>query len=736
MTEPRNHQAQRAPVDKIDRRVKLWLLIVSTTTIALLAAAALRENVFADWRRLRGQYLEILEAKASDERGQAAAQEFEVRLVQNYIPEIGAVDRCLTCHPGVQDPRMTSEPHPFRTHPGRYLELHDPEKFGCTVCHNGQGRATETADAHGRAPFWDFPMLDSTLVRSSCTKCHIEADLFGQDGLIARADGTTKAAGADLLDHGRALVRELGCLGCHAMNGKGGAAGPDLSAEGNKTPHDFSFAHFEKGAPREVAYWLEKHFLDPASVSPGTIMPSIAEAGDADALTAYMLSRRRREIGRYFYTKSRNGVGVESGRDLYARYCSVCHGLEGKGGRVASIRTPTLNQADVLAVASDGFYRTIIEKGRSSTRMPAWGAGYGNLGDDEIDRIVGHLRSWEPEGPRLSDISSRSGDSQTGKQQYQQLCASCHGMNGEGGIGSILNSAPFLAAADDRFLAGSIVNGRPGTAMPSWKQLSARNVSDLLAFLRTWQGTAASTRTELPTMDAGGGDPKTGGELFAARCASCHGREGEGGLGSQLNNPVFLGAASDGLLAATFLARHSPEDSPSVDGHARKAELRDISADNLRDLIAFMRLWEQAANGRNPRPVAERSDRAIASGAEKFGRYCAPCHGSTGRGAIDGPAHFAPALNNPEFLAAADDGLLIATIARGRAGTQMIPFGEGAGGGVALKADDMKDIVSFMRSWQTPQAAGKRESDQQGSGGASVGAAATSVRRGSGIGEG
>ena len=42
--------------EQADRRVKLWLLIVSVATLAALVAASLSENVLADWRVLRRSY--------------------------------------------------------------------------------------------------------------------------------------------------------------------------------------------------------------------------------------------------------------------------------------------------------------------------------------------------------------------------------------------------------------------------------------------------------------------------------------------------------------------------------------------------------------------------------------------------------------------------------------------------------------------------------------------------------
>jgi len=79
--------------------------------------------------------------------------------------------------------------------------------------------------------------------------------------------------------HGQTLFTSLGCTGCHRIHGTGGAIGPDLSYEGDVRPD------------RE---WHMKHFRDPQSVSPGSIMPKFpltdAELQD---LTSYVLSLKR-----------------------------------------------------------------------------------------------------------------------------------------------------------------------------------------------------------------------------------------------------------------------------------------------------------------------------------------------------------------------------------------------------------------------------------------------------------
>jgi mono/diheme cytochrome c family protein len=119
---------------------------------------------------------------------------------------------------------------------------HPAERFGCSACHSGQGSATDFYNAshspndaeqakkwkheHDWASnhFWDFPMLPSRFVESSCLKCHHEVtDLISSDN---------KNEAPKLL-RGYNLVRELGCFGCHEIAGikNGKRVGPDMRLE-------------------------------------------------------------------------------------------------------------------------------------------------------------------------------------------------------------------------------------------------------------------------------------------------------------------------------------------------------------------------------------------------------------------------------------------------------------------------------------------------------------------------
>ena len=74
---------------------------------------------------------------------------------------------------------------------------------------------------------------------------------------------------------GRILYDKNGCTACHSIHGKGGKLGPDLTHVGSKRDAD----------------WLMRHFKDPQSVSPGSIMPKVLlQDKELKELSDYMLS--------------------------------------------------------------------------------------------------------------------------------------------------------------------------------------------------------------------------------------------------------------------------------------------------------------------------------------------------------------------------------------------------------------------------------------------------------------
>ncbi|MEK9149120.1 MAG: hypothetical protein AAB267_03625, partial [Candidatus Desantisbacteria bacterium] len=113
------------------------------------------------------------------------------RINQVYLSGLAnRVDRCTTCHMAIDRPGFEEVPSvdvkktrrlgfknkglPFTTHSDFdiIIKNHPPERFGCTICHQGQGRATEGKSARGDVLHWGEPILPNKYIESSCAKCH------------------------------------------------------------------------------------------------------------------------------------------------------------------------------------------------------------------------------------------------------------------------------------------------------------------------------------------------------------------------------------------------------------------------------------------------------------------------------------------------------------------------------------------------------------------------------------
>lgn len=373
---------------------------------------------------------------------------------------------------------------------------------------------------------------------------------------------------------------------------------------------------------------------------------------------------------------------VRRGGSLFRGNCAACHGTSGQGGIGNSLRSPSFQ-----ALASDSFLRDTITLGRKHTAMPAGST----LDTEEVADILAYIRSWSPRKHTFKDVEALlpKAEPKIGKKVFASYCAGCHGTKGEGGIGSRLNSQTFLALADDSYLYRAIAEGRPDTAMPAWGFLQARDVADLMTFMRSWE----KTPSEKPSRARrGGGKAEFGEVLYKQSCMACHGAEGEGGVGAQLANPVFLDSVSDEFLYRT-IAYGKPD--TAMRGFLKdgaSGALTPMSTQDIDHLIAYLRSW-QLRTRVYPLKRTWHST-SIARGKLVFEELagCMKCHGQQGEGASG------PALGNPEFLRVASDGYLIGTVILGRDGTEMRPFTKA--GAVALSQEEVEDVVAYLRSFE------------------------------------
>jgi mono/diheme cytochrome c family protein len=86
-------------------------------------------------------------------------------------------------------------------------------------------------------------------------------------------------------------------------------------------------------------------------------------------------------------------------------------------------------------------------------------------------------------------------------------------------------------------------------------------------------------------------------------------------------------------------------------------------------------------------------------GEALYGALCAGCHGPRGEG------RDAPGIGTAAFLQIASDAFLRATIVRGRLTSGMPAFGSPSSGLRALSADEVADVVAFVRSFSVSMAA-------------------------------
>jgi mono/diheme cytochrome c family protein/rhodanese-related sulfurtransferase len=170
------------------------------------------------------------------------------------------------------------------------------------------------------------------------------------------------------------------------------------------------------------------------------------------------------------------------GKQLYARYCALCHAADGSG--YAADHAPSLVSPLFLASASDAFIAQGIRLGRPNTAMAAYGQSRGGpLDDQQIAAIVAFLRADTPPARALVPIKV-TGNATRGAALFEQHCQSCHGDGTRLGKAPQLQNRELLAAASPAFLRYTIQHGRPPTPMPAYEgQLAAAEIDDLVAWL-------------------------------------------------------------------------------------------------------------------------------------------------------------------------------------------------------------------------------------------------------------
>ena len=265
------------------------------------------------------------------------------------------------------------------------------------------------------------------------------------------------------------------------------------------------------------------------------------------------------------YTLSASaGTSTEVGQNLFQTNCSPCHGEFGEGGlnptRPNDIIAP-ISTGEFLKTRDNFTLRAIISEGQPNLGMSPFGNSFGGpLSDDEIDAIVAYMRSWEANPPVELPPEVKTGQAAlSAKEIFANLCAQCHGPEGEGGIGPSLSDPAFQDKYTDQEMYDTINYGHEATAMIGWGEiLTGEQIQQLVEFIRQLRSAQPATSEVSPTQTLTTETQPTEGvptetpapqelsfekdilPIFDAQCNVCHGTSG-GWNGTTYDNVMTTG---------------------------------------------------------------------------------------------------------------------------------------------------------------------------------------------------
>ena len=464
------------------RRFYMSLSLVSGLVLLAITLFAAYREVSPEYKTYQNKYKALLMKIAKDEATREKAKSLDVDIQQIYLSSLKRVDRCTSCHIGVENPLMANAEMVYRQHSGNYLKDHPVDRFGCTICHNGQGRAINLIEAHGnkRETHWDYPIIPLKYIQSSCAQCH-DYQMLKQNG-------------GEIVAKGEALFRQKGCQGCHKLTRVGGVLGKVLDGVGSQPYAYFPMQHVE--GERTVYSWLKQHFDDPRAIVPDSEMKIDIKDTDSDLLTTYALTLKSEEVPvEYRRINQIQGDDVKDGEGLYQMYCIACHttGKTSVYEEVFRRSVPAIMNPAFSKAADDGLVKKNIEEGRKDTQMTAWKADAAGLTEEEIQTLVKYITKNRPsEKPEYFGVSRYKGDKGYGEVLYGIRCANCHGTEGKGGedlLGISLKNPIVQKEATSEFIAVTVRDGRDGTPMVGFgkKDLGLENqdIADVVAYVRT-----------------------------------------------------------------------------------------------------------------------------------------------------------------------------------------------------------------------------------------------------------
>ena len=258
-----------------------------------------------------------------------------------YVP---VVDRCTSCHLGIDKPGYEDAPQPYTTHPDLDLYITDAsphpfQEFGCTSCHAGRSRGTSfVSSAHTPEskeqqaeweekygwyylPLWTEPMIPTKYTEASCFTCHQSQPILNE---------------AEKLTTGLNLISSSGCNNCHLIQtyDKQGNNGPPLTHLEKKVDKDWAAKWINNPQSFRYNTWMPHFFNQENNSSPEMIKRTNAEIF---AITDYLFEND----DKVNFNNSNKYLGdYEKGEELFnAVGCRGCHVIEEESVALGDVDT-------------------------------------------------------------------------------------------------------------------------------------------------------------------------------------------------------------------------------------------------------------------------------------------------------------------------------------------------------------------------------------------------------------
>jgi len=579
----------------------------------LSMAIAPAKNFFSEWRHYQHGYLRMIRNRSD---ANTLQRHFQSGIQQIWLPELAVVDRCTSCHQGLKETSLTDiTTQPYRRHP---IIPHRLDRFGCTLCHRGQGAATTVAEAHSSTLAWEQPILPAKYVESSCGQCH-----RGQ------------LPGTPQLNLGRNLLSRQGCVHCHTVRLPDGSTmkatddPPSLSHIADKTTREWIFA------------WLK----GPQAYAATATMPNFKLSDDeARDISAFLIANSASVQGDNITVSTKASNEPAAGTSLYGEsFCASCHAVQNAAGNmVGGDVGPELTR--VGSKVKLEWLQAWLRNPRvydPPTSMPHY-----RFTDAQVATLAGFLLA-KTDPDLLSNIHLDPPTREQiahGKRLISDYgCASCHEI---AGIKKPENFAPELSHVGSKpitqliflpgmprtlpdYISGKIKNPRafaPGLKMPQYS-FSATQIDALTTALLSLNDRSYTLPPSLAVPAPPDTDYQPAGKagklMSDLGCFSCHRINGRGG--DMAPDLTWEGSSVQREWLIQFF-RNPGTLRPALIRRMPRFNLTDDEIKELTDYI--MTVYQSPEVDRDSMPLNGYSQGQIELGKELFyGKYgCQGCH--------------------------------------------------------------------------------------------------------------